>query len=138
LNQNWILELFECRIVTAQLGEEKKAVKIARGCLQGGVLSLLLWSLVIDILLTNINNQGYEVIGFVDDLVIMVRGKDQSLISDHLKSALNYATKWYRDSNLKINPRKTIVLPFTRRLKLSLKEPVIDGVTIKLSEDTKY
>lgn len=135
---DWILEMLECRIVSAQLGEEKIAIKTTRGCPQGGVLSPLLWSLVIDKLLTNLENQGYEVIGFADDLVIIVRGKVDSILSDRLQVALNYATKWCRNANLNINPRKTIIVPFTRRLKLSLREPVMDGVTIQFSEETKY
>jgi hypothetical protein len=33
---------------------------------------------------------------------------------------------------------KTVVVPFTRRLKHNLKEPRMGDVTIKFSEDTKY
>jgi hypothetical protein len=38
-----------------------------------------------------------------------------------LQSALNYATEWCKDANLSINTKKTIVVTFTRRHKLSLK-----------------
>jgi hypothetical protein len=37
--------------------------------------------------------------------VIIVRGKVDSLISDQLQFALNYATKWCRRTKLNINPR---------------------------------
>jgi ribonuclease HI len=134
----WIIEMLECRIVMAQLGEEGMAIRTTRGCPQGGVLSPLLWSLVIDELLTNLEDRGYEVIGFADDLVIIVRGKDDSLLSDRIQSALNYATNWCRNSNLNINPKKTVVVPFTRRHKHSLRRPVVDGVAIEFSAETKY
>ena len=134
----WILAMLRCRIVTAQLRQDQITIKTTRGCPQGGVLSPLLWSLVIDELLTELTDQGYEVIGFADDLVIMVRGYVDSILSNRLQSALNHAMKWCKDANLSINPMKTVVIPFTRRRKLSLTEPRMGEVTIKFSEDIKY
>jgi Reverse transcriptase (RNA-dependent DNA polymerase) len=76
-------------IVTAGLGEEQVTVKTTRGCPQGRVLSPLLWSLVIDELLNDLDRQGYEVIGFADDLVITVRGNNDSILSEIMQSALS-------------------------------------------------
>jgi retron-type reverse transcriptase len=78
--------MLECRIVTAGLGE----VKTTRGCPQGGVLSPLLWSLVIVKILNDLDRQGFEVIEFADDLVITVRGNNDSILSERMQSALNY------------------------------------------------
>jgi Reverse transcriptase (RNA-dependent DNA polymerase) len=63
--------MLECR--RAGLGEEQVTVKTTRG----GILSPLLWSLVIDKLLNDLDRQGFEVIGFADDLVITVRGNNE-------------------------------------------------------------
>jgi Reverse transcriptase (RNA-dependent DNA polymerase) len=91
----WIIGIRECRIVTAGLGEEQVTVKTTRGCPQGGVLSPLLWSLmVIDELLNDLDRQGYEVIGFADDLVITVRGNNDSILSERMQSALSYIIGW--------------------------------------------
>jgi hypothetical protein len=43
-----------------------------------------------DHLLIELEQQGYKVLGFADDLVIIVSGKVDSLISDRLQFALNY------------------------------------------------
>jgi retron-type reverse transcriptase len=72
------------------LGEEQVTVKTTRGCPQGGVLSPLLWSFVIDKLLNDLDRQGFEVIGFADDLVITVRRTNSSILSERMQSALNY------------------------------------------------
>jgi hypothetical protein len=88
--------------------------------------------------LIELEQQGYEVLGFAADLVIIVRGKVDSLISDQLKFALNYATKWCRRTKLNINPRKTIMIPSTRRLKLGLKKPVMDGIEIEFSKKKQH
>jgi Reverse transcriptase (RNA-dependent DNA polymerase) len=47
-------------------------IKTTRKCPRGGEISPLLWSLVIDELLTELTGQSCEVIGFADDLFIMV------------------------------------------------------------------
>jgi retron-type reverse transcriptase len=52
--------MLECGIVTAGLGEEQVTVKTIRGCPQRRVLSPLLWSLVIDKLLNDLDRQGLE------------------------------------------------------------------------------
>ena len=76
--------------------------------------------------------------GFADDLDIMVRGNVDSILSNRLQSALNYALDWCKNVNLSINPMKTVVIPFTRKRKLSLEEPRMGEVTIQFSEDIKY
>jgi retron-type reverse transcriptase len=54
----WIIQMLERRIVVARLGQEEIAIKTTKGFPQGGVLSPLLWSLVIDNLLTELEQQG--------------------------------------------------------------------------------
>jgi retron-type reverse transcriptase len=49
--------------------------KVMRGCPQGGVLSPLLWNLVVDRLLTATNDLGFSTFGYADDIVIIVQGK---------------------------------------------------------------
>jgi hypothetical protein len=58
---------------------------------------------------------GYEVFEFPDDIVIMVRGKVDSVFSERMKTGLDYATTWCEEANLGINPKKTVVISFTRR-----------------------
>jgi hypothetical protein len=48
---------------------------MARGCPQGGVLSPLLWSLVVDDLLWGLNNSGYYTLRYTDDIAILINGK---------------------------------------------------------------
>jgi hypothetical protein len=46
-----------------------------------GCMKLEMWSLVIDKLLIDLDSQGYEVFGFLDETVIMVRGNVDSVLS---------------------------------------------------------
>jgi hypothetical protein len=51
--------MLESRNISATLLGETLGAAAARGCLQGGELSPLLWSLVVDDLLWGLNSIGY-------------------------------------------------------------------------------
>jgi hypothetical protein len=54
----WICAMLESRNISTKLLGETLGATVARGCLQGGVPSSLLWSLVVDDLLRGLNNNG--------------------------------------------------------------------------------
>jgi hypothetical protein len=64
---------------------------VARGCPQGGVLSPLLWSLVVDKLIEGLNENGYNTLGYADDIAILVSGKFPYTVSELLQEALSMA-----------------------------------------------
>jgi hypothetical protein len=70
------------------------------GCPPGFVLSSLVCSLVIDKLLTDLNSQGYRVFGFANKVVIRVRGKLGSVLSEQMHPGLNNASNWCKEANL--------------------------------------
>jgi hypothetical protein len=71
----WIGSMLECRLVHASLMGCSLTVKVAGGCPQGGVLSPLMWNLVVDRLLTATNDLAFSTFGYADDIVIIVQGK---------------------------------------------------------------
>ena len=54
----WVKATLEGRRATATLGNLFRGVAVSRGCPQGGVLSPLLWCLVVDELLMRISGGG--------------------------------------------------------------------------------
>jgi hypothetical protein len=87
----------------------------ARGCPQGGVLSPLLCSFVVDNLLWELNSNGYYTVGYADDIAILINGKFLYTVSEVLQTALCTVQKWCEKTNLSINPNKTVIIPSTRR-----------------------
>ena len=63
--------------------------KTGRGCPQGGVRSSLLWLVLVDHLLAKLSAEGYDCLGYANDLAIVVRGKYAETIMDRTQSALN-------------------------------------------------
>jgi hypothetical protein len=70
----------------------------------GGVLSPLLWSLVVDELLWELNSNGYYTVGYADDIAILINGKFPYTGSEVLQTALCTVQKWREKTNLSINP----------------------------------
>jgi hypothetical protein len=63
-------------------------VPVVRGCPHGGVLSHLLWSLVVDDLLLELNGNRLYTIGYADDIAILINGKFLQTVSEVLQTAL--------------------------------------------------
>ena len=59
----------------ASLDGNNLSICASAGCLQGGVLSPILWCLVVDSLLEDLKSISLLCIGYADDDVIVVRSK---------------------------------------------------------------
>lgn len=90
----WIHTMLAKREITSELGNSSITVWATKGCPQGGVLSPLMWSLVVDDLLRSLEEKGFEVVGFADDIVVIVRGKFDNIISERMQWALNFTQSW--------------------------------------------
>jgi hypothetical protein len=54
----WVRATLEGRLATATLNDTLRRVTVSRGCPQGGVLSPLLWCLVVDDLIARLSGDG--------------------------------------------------------------------------------
>jgi len=70
----WISATLEGRLATATLGGSFKRAEVSRGCPQGGVLSPLLWCLVVDELIIGLNRGGVHTQGYADDICLLAVG----------------------------------------------------------------
>jgi hypothetical protein len=134
----WICAMLESRNISATLSGETLGATTSRGCLQRGVLSPLLWSLVEDDLLWGLNNNGYYTVGYADDIAILINEKFPQTVSEVLQTALHTVQQWCERTKLYIDPNKSVV-PFTIKMNIKgLKEPILFGKRIRLSSHVKY
>lgn len=82
---------------------------------QGGVLSPFLWLLAVNVLLRQFNSR--IIVAYADDLVILVKGKFLSTITDIMQNALADLSVWANDISLGINTKKTELDLFTMKYK---------------------
>jgi len=132
--------MLQDREIESNLGSSKYVFKATKGCPQGGVLSPLLWTIVADSLIKRLTLFGFHVEAFADDMVISIGGKFGCTVSERMQDALKVIEIWCQNTELRVNPQKTTVIPFYR-IKNEYKKlrPLqLFGETLEYSKEVKY
>jgi len=85
----WIRATLEGRLAMAALEDVSRSVAVSRGCPQGGVLSPLLWCLVLNELLIRVNEGSVYAQGYADDICLLAVEKFPNMISGLIQWALH-------------------------------------------------
>lgn len=134
-----IRDLLTDRNLRADLNGVSIEAKVGKGCPQGSVISPLLWLLVIDVLLNLLKEHGFQVVGFADDIAIVVRGKFLSTLGECIGRALKIVESWCSKNELSVNPEKTRLVLFTSKRKLNaFSPPKLFDKPLQLSSGVKY
>jgi hypothetical protein len=83
--RRWIYAMFCCRSVRVEISGSSIRVLVNRGCLLEGVLSPLLWNMVVDCLLRRLHNAHYQALGDADDVVLLQKCKFVSTLCDRMQ-----------------------------------------------------
>ena len=135
----WIEHMLTSRIVSTDIGSSGIKRSVTRGTPQGGVISPLLWLLVVNDLLRKMENKGVTVIGYADDIIIIARGSCINTIRDLIEGALKLVSSWTRENGLGVNASKTELVLFTRRYKIpEFRLPKLEGETLSISNQAKF
>lgn len=134
----WIGNMLSKRIIRFSSSETQHAL-VARGCPQGGVLSPLLWNLVVNDLITRLNKHYYYTIGYADDIAILVSGRVSSTVCDVTQQALRIVERWCTENELTVNPKKTEQVMFTnKRLLGNYDPPKLFNTELQFNSEVKY
>lgn len=135
----WIMNMLETRQLESELCQETIKFIPMKGCSQGGALSPLLWTLVVDEILVRVSEAGFNIEGFADDLFVMAKGFDLGVMCNQIQQIFRMIEIWCNKVQLKINPSKVNLVIFTnKRLLQGYKNPILYGMEIKPSESMKY
>jgi hypothetical protein len=135
----WVEFMLRGRLVHTSLMGSSITAEVTRGCPQGGILSPLLWDLVVDRLLTITNDLGFSTFGYADYIVIIVQGKVAHTVREIMQNALNVVAKWVVKEGLNISPHKTAMVSFTNGRKIEGLGPLnLHGKNLKMLDEVKY
>ncbi|GFW38356.1 uncharacterized protein TNCV_1332091 [Trichonephila clavipes] len=99
-----------------QLGSTSAIRYLERGCPQGSVSGPIFWNIIINDLLSKLNNLACcEIIAFADDILVCSQGRDISETFLHAQEALNFASDWSKSFKLEFNPDKTRFMAIENR-----------------------
>jgi hypothetical protein len=138
--KTWYLQYLKNRTSIIELKGITRRIEIENGCPQGGILSVVLWNMAFDGLLAYFKTGRVRCVGFADDGVLLIHGKDLPQMYKLMQVAIDKANKWAGDNGLKLSPAKTIAILFTHKLKYTLPHTKLkmNGRSIELSPTAKY
>jgi hypothetical protein len=114
----WINATLEGCLATATLSDVSMRVAVSRGCLQGGVLSPLLWCLVVDDLIARLSMGVIYCQGNVDDICLLGLAKFPNTAFKIMQRALHTVETQCGKVGLSVNRDKTDLVVFTKKRKL--------------------
>ena len=134
----WINALLRSRAVTVTVQGKSVSKRVKKGCPQGGILSPLLWNLVINSLLILINSTQADSEGFADDVNFLIRGIDIDTIVDIGQQCLNKIRDWGLKTGLCFSPAKTEGILFTWKKRWTITSPLrLGDKEIKMVKQVK-
>ncbi len=135
----WYDTLLRGRIVTTEIQGRTETICPARGSPQGGVLSPLIWNLIMDGFLSHYKKKSIRVLGYADDILLYAVGIDPTTLSNLVQDALNHVSAWGKENGLSFNPVKTSMVLFTKRRWHRFQPSLqLEGSKLELQGSFKY
>ncbi|XP_063981075.1 uncharacterized protein LOC135164548 [Diachasmimorpha longicaudata] len=134
----WIAAMLRTRVVHSSLRDSDVRAAEERGCLQGGVISPLPWLLVVDGLLTGLEELGVRTVAYADDVALLVTSRNASTLHSKMQKALDYVQHWCTSKGLRANPGEPEMVHFTCRRRGAVKSPSIYNTLLEFSGEVKY
>lgn len=111
---------------------------VTRGCPQGSICGPAIWNLLMNDLLTDLENAGIRHVAFADDLLLIIGSNSRAALESSSAAAVRIADAWGSRVGVEVSYRKTVAMML--RGNLSNRRPVItiDGRRIACVEAVKY
>ena len=139
---DWITNLLGSRKVIYTLRGSALIRYMIKGTPQGGVLSPLLWNLVIDYLITSLQHfiSNSEIAqGFADDIAAVILGSSLPSLLERMQLIVSHIKAWCDENELELSPDKSKLVLFTHKRKFHLHTPIMIGDTpLHYTKDVRY
>ena len=138
--RRWMNNSLQLREVIAEVKGIHKKRTVKKGTPQGGVLSPVIWNMMIDDLLKEIRRRhpGIHIQAYADDVSLLIVGIDPEVMRSLMNQALEGVRQWCANNGLEVNARKTEAIMFTLKRKWRMQPLVMNGTPISLSKKVKY
>ncbi|KAL0870224.1 hypothetical protein ABMA27_006364 [Loxostege sticticalis] len=127
----------EHRSVKLRYAGEEVGRDTNKGCVQGSIGGPILWNLLLDPLLHELERRGYYVQAFADDVVLLFDGETALEVETEANAALSFVSQWGKDNKLRFAPHKTCAMILTRKLKHDTPRITMGGTHIAMSQKIK-
>ena len=108
----WYNKVLTGSLVSADLQVAQYTIVPTMGSRQGGILSPLVWNLVMNSLLSTFPREGVKAIGYADDVILIVNRDDPITMASLMERELRRVCEWRDHHGLTFNPDKTTTVMF--------------------------
>lgn len=126
------------RLIILEAQGVAKTKTINSGIPQGSILGPTLWNILYNDLLETEFTQGTKLIGFADDIAMVVVAKTEQELMNKANSSLIRVGKWLTAKGLQLAPQKTEAVLLTTKRKMSRIEFSVQGNTVYPKKYLKY
>lgn len=126
------------RVLYYDTTEGRKTYRVTAGVPQGSVLGPLLWNLMYDDLLRLDLPEGTTIIGFADDVGIVVEARNTKLLELRTNDALRKVGGWLTANGLEAAAHKTECVLLTRKRVFTPPNIEMDGHRVEISDSVRY
>jgi hypothetical protein len=134
----WISSMLYNREVVTFTHETPRFRVAERGCSQGGVLSPLLWNLVVEECLSLVKERRPQIHeqGFADDLGFYGSRIDLGVVTNQMQDAINTVSNWSKSVDLSVDQKVGLML-ITNRRKYQTKTLILNGKKLEYMKQIK-
>nr|XP_037872912.1 uncharacterized protein LOC119629799 [Bombyx mori] len=125
------------RSVRVRYAGEEVTKSTTKGCVQGSIGGPILWNLLLDPLLKELEKRGDYCQAFADDVVLVFDADSALEIQRQANAALAYVRDWGIRNKLTFAPHKTYAMVLTRKLKYDTPVLSMGGVGVRMSKEIK-
>ncbi|XP_060516767.1 uncharacterized protein LOC132696115 [Cylas formicarius] len=135
---NLIASHLSDREILLEAQGQANGIGLTSGVPQGSVLGPTLWNELYDGLFALEMPNGVTLIGFADDIGMIVVAKNEELLMCNANTALQRVTRWLEQRRLALAPEKTKAVLLTKKRKIGHVVFNVMGSEIGLSDAVKY
>nr|XP_013189923.1 unnamed protein product [Amyelois transitella] len=118
------------RKVAVRYGGEEAMAETSKGCIQGSIAGPLMWNLLLDPLLKELDNKGVYYQAFADDIVLVFEGQTAREIEVVANRTLSRVEEWGAENKLKFAAHKTNAMTITNKLKFDTPRLNMSGIPV--------